>query len=180
MIPGSQEGRRDSATRKEEKPGEACSFTVVGVGARALILPGPLRIAQVKHATPGIYLSPSSWPHSLEMGPGTYHCLQRSWLFLCTGLAGPSASEKVLEERTGVTHGLDLRWKESEATQNYPPTTAVAAVKVGQGEAIQGLVIYHIFPSSEPLLIALSSLSTYLQCGGHTLWKKSLYRRGVE
>ena len=36
---------------------------------------------------------------------------------------------------------LGLRWKESEATQNYPPTTAVAAVKVGQGEAIQGLVI---------------------------------------
>ena len=60
MIPGSQEGRRDSVTRREEKPGEACSFTVVGVGARALILPGFLRIAQVKHATPGIYLSPSS------------------------------------------------------------------------------------------------------------------------
>lgn len=59
-IPGSQVGRRDRETRREEKPAEACNFIAVAVGARGLILPGSLRIAHVKHATQGNYLSTSS------------------------------------------------------------------------------------------------------------------------
>lgn len=85
MIPGSK-GRRRETDREGGKASRWVLFPNCCGRCQGFDSSGISQNSPRERCDTGLYLSTSSWAHSLRIAPGS--CPQNSWLFLYTGLAG--------------------------------------------------------------------------------------------